>query len=299
METDSLPQEFTSLDDLTKEIDTNVNRIIDVFRFILKYQMLFRGGGIEFAGLRHYVLGEDDAKRIDWRASLRAKELMVRDYEEERDLDVVILLDSSASMLLGTTGKLKSEYAAIVAGVLVYAGIETGDNVGFIMFNDKIVASVDPSKDIANYYVILKMLVDPRNWGGGANLEEALKRSMSTIGEKSVLFLISDFIGVGDEWNNSVKMAAAKFSEVFGIMILDERDDKIPPGIGVMRLKDPFSGEVSTINMDAARKKYMQLAQAKEEKTFATFHEAHSRFVKVYSHENFVEPLVKYLEMEE
>ncbi|OYT39649.1 MAG: hypothetical protein B6U86_05030 [Candidatus Altiarchaeales archaeon ex4484_43] len=53
------------IEELMNEIDANVRELVDIFRFLLKYQILFKGTGIEFAGLREYVPEQDDASKIE------------------------------------------------------------------------------------------------------------------------------------------------------------------------------------------------------------------------------------------
>ncbi|HEC92619.1 MAG TPA: DUF58 domain-containing protein [Candidatus Atribacteria bacterium] len=106
-----------NLSALMKEVDINVKKLIELFRFILKYRIIFRGSGIEFAGLREYT-PEDDASRIDWKSSARTGKIYVKIFEEERDLDLFLLVDVSNSMLFGTAEKLKSEYATILAATI-------------------------------------------------------------------------------------------------------------------------------------------------------------------------------------
>ena len=289
--------EFTSIEDLMVEVDVNVKRLADIFRFILKYQIIAQAGGMEFAGLREYVPGMDDATKIDWKASLRAKKLYVKEYEDERDLDIHILLDSSSSMIFGTGEKLKSEYAAVLASTLAYAGIESGDNVGFTMFNDDIVEVIPPSNDSVTYYRVLKSITNPKYYGGGCNLEGALSTLVNTVQEKTLLFIISDFIGVGEEWDKALKMLSGKLTKVFGIMVRDERDSFIPPGIGYMRLSDPFSEKMMTLNLDAVRDEFNRAAAEQEEDYAEKFHESRSIMIKIFSNQQFVDPLVKYLEL--
>jgi uncharacterized protein (DUF58 family) len=70
-----------------------------------------RGQGIEFSGYRSYTFG-DDASMIDWKASLRSKSLLVKEYEQEKSVNVYFLLDVSNSMLFTSTKKLKVEHGA-------------------------------------------------------------------------------------------------------------------------------------------------------------------------------------------
>ena len=285
------------IDELMEEIDANVKELVDVFKFLLKYNVLFRGSGIEFSGLREYVFGEDDATKIDWKASLRSNKLYVKQYEDERNLDVFILVDTSSSMVFGTREKLKSEYAATVAGSLAYASIEAGDNVGFGMFSDGMKTGLPPSGDISQYYIILKKLVDPRFYGGPCNFEGAMSYVLNSINDKTALFIISDFIGIGTSWKDSFKAVCGKLDGVFGIMVRDVVDSKLPEGVGNMRLSDPFSEDnVLTVNLDHVKNDYEREAALQEMNIQREFTNSGAGFVKVYTNEPFAKPLVKYLQ---
>lgn len=284
---------------LMEEVDANVQEIINAFRFSLKYRVLFRGGGIEFAGLREYVPEEDDASRIDWKASLRSGRLYVRQYEEERDLDIYILLDASSSMVCGTQNKLKSEYAAVVAGTIAHAAIETGDKVGFGMFSDRVIVSLTPVGDLTQYYRILKLVVDPRHYGGVCDLDQALSYTLNSLGNRTTLFIISDFIGLGSGWKDSLKMISGKLDRIMGIMVRDLRDSYLPEGIGNMKFADPFSEETVIVNTDKLRDRYNKIAREQERMVEEEFRQSNAGFVKVHTTEPFVKSLVKYLELSE
>ncbi|MFH1211983.1 MAG: DUF58 domain-containing protein, partial [Candidatus Woesearchaeota archaeon] len=98
----------------------------------------FKGRGLEFAGFRTYQYG-DDASLIDWKASLKAKEILVREFEEYKTVNTFFLFDVSNSMLFSSTGKLKCEYAAELILALTHAMLASGDPVGLGMFTDRLV----------------------------------------------------------------------------------------------------------------------------------------------------------------
>jgi len=283
--------------ELTREIDANVRELIDVFRFILRYKILFRGSGIEFAGLREYIPEHDDASKIDWKASLRTKKLHVKQYEEERELNVYILLDVSSSMLFGTYEKLKSEYATVMVGTIAYAAIESNDNVGFGMFSDDIKISLTPTGDLSQYYHILTLMVDPRCYGGECNLDKALSHVVNSIDERTILFIVSDFIGIGEGWEDAIKMVSGKLDKVIGIMIRDPRDTFLPEGVGNIKFADPFSDKILMVNVDKIRKKYENETKKQEEKIEREFINSNAGFVKIYTNEPFVKPFVEYLQL--
>ena len=287
---------------LMHEIDVNVKRLVDEVRFILKYRVIFRGRGLEFEGLREYT-PSDDASMIDWKISRRVStskkinKLYVRVYEEERDLNIYVLLDTSETMIFGTQDKLKTEYASVIAGSLVYTAIEVGDKAGIGMFSNRIHKNILPSKASDQYYRILRELSNQKNYGGGCDLYSSLKTASSALDSRSILFIISDFINVGDEWGDLLKGASSKFEGVLGIMVRDIRDSFIPDDLGNFRMSDPITKSVTDVNLDKIREKYQQEAEKQEKNIERIFKESHAGFIKCYTNEPFVNPLVKWFSM--
>ena len=286
---------------LIDEIDKEIKKLVDVFRFLMKYQILFRGSGVEFAGLREYIPGQDDATKIDWKASLRSKSIYVKQYEEERDLYIQVLLDSSSSMLFGTQKKTKYEYASIIAGSIVYAAIETGDNVGFSIFNEGIKAFLEPTNETTQYYNALRLIVNEENQGGKCNLEKALTHILNTAEPRTILFIISDFIGISEtEWKDALTMVRGKIDRIIGIMVRDIRDDELPKNLGYIRVRDPFEEKkIMTVNSDIARFKYEKLAADQIRDVEEKFKSSKAGFFRVYTTDHFVNSLIRYIELSE
>lgn len=281
--------------ELMYEVDSKVKRLSDVFSFLLTYQILFRGTGLEFAQLKEYVPGEDDATRIDWKATLRTGKVFIKQYEEERDLDIIVLLDVSSSMNFGTQNKIKREFAGIIAGAIVSAGIEIGDNVGFCMYSDTIKKFLEPSNDETQYYRALELIVNEDLYGGKCNLDKVLRFILNNVKENTILFLISDFIGVGEEWEDSIKMVSSKLNDIMGIMVRDLRDEFLPKGSGNFRFRDPYTDRTLIVNLDKAKEKYEKMAKDQSDHIKHVFRRSNAGFVKVFTHEEFVKVLVKEL----
>ncbi len=281
--------------ELMYEVDSKVRRLSDVFSFLLTYQMLFRGTGLEFAQLKEYVPGEDDATRIDWKASLRTGKVYIKQYEEERDLDIIVLLDVSSSMNFGTQNKIKREYAGIIAGAIISAGINIGDNVGFCVYSDEVKKFLEPSNDETQYYRSLELIVDTKLYGGRANLDKALRFILNNVKENTILFLISDFIGADSQWEDSLKMVSNKLNDVMGVMVRDLRDEFLPEGSGNFRFRDPNSDRTVIVNLDKAKKYYEKMAREQSEHVKTVFRRSNAGFVKIFTHESFVKALIREL----
>ncbi|WP_029089644.1 DUF58 domain-containing protein [Brevibacterium album] len=105
--------------------------------------VMLKGAGTEFDSLREYVRG-DDVRSIDWRATARARELMVRTYRPERDRRVIIVLDSSR-LAARRVGEGTAFDAAIESGLLL-AGLAagSGDRVEVLAADARVRAHVGP-----------------------------------------------------------------------------------------------------------------------------------------------------------
>ena len=97
------------------------------------YRTPRRGSGLDFAGLRPYVEG-DDARHIDWNVTARLDEPQVREFNEDRELTAWLVLDRSASMVVGGPGRGKQDVLAELALVLARLLGRSGNRVGAVLY---------------------------------------------------------------------------------------------------------------------------------------------------------------------
>src|SRR6056297_3128294 len=102
-----------------------------------QYHSVFKGRGMDFRDVRAYQPG-DDIRVIDWNVSARMNELHVKQFVEERELTVFLLVDASGSQTFGTKNRRKRETAAQLAALLAFSAIKNNDRVGLIVFTDQI-----------------------------------------------------------------------------------------------------------------------------------------------------------------
>lgn len=257
------------------------------------WNTVFKGQGLEFAGYRAYTFS-DDASRIDWAASLRAHELLVRELEEYHNFNVFFLLDVSNSMLFSSTGKLKAEYGAEVVFSLCNAMMQSGDAIGLGMFTDKLVAKIPPSLGKEVYYKIIKELSNPNNYGGNFDLTKVLQYIRMFLKERSVIIIVSDFIGLKEGWSQYLSIIAQIY-DVIGIMVRDPRDCEMPPIAGQFYVEDPFTHEKLYIDSKQYAKLYERDNKRQEEIIRQSFEKAKLGFVKLRTDEEFQEPIMNYL----
>jgi len=281
--------------ELLEKVQWEFPKILELFSMKLLYLDVLTGKGLEFEKLREYTM-QDDAARIDWNATARTQKTFLKVYSEERKLDIIFVVDVSNSMQYGTTKYTKSEFASVFAGILAYAAIQAGDRVGLVMFSDKIKAFVAPSMKEEDYYIIIKALTNPKNYGGKKNWDSVSKRVVEALSEHSVVFLISDFIGYNKKIHDYAVMMGSKFDRVFGIMLRDPTDSVLPEGVGPIYLSDPNTGEVRLIDVDDVRDEYNRRTMEHEEMVEKFFGGSELSFFKVHTNQEFIDAFAKYTE---
>ncbi|GAA5112385.1 DUF58 domain-containing protein [Haloechinothrix salitolerans] len=106
-----------------------------------RQSVLIRGQGTEFDSLREYVVG-DDVRSIDWRASARAADVMVRTWRPERDRRILIVLDTSRTSA-GRVGDVPRLDAAMDAALLLATiASHAGDRVDLVAYDRRVKAAV-------------------------------------------------------------------------------------------------------------------------------------------------------------
>jgi uncharacterized protein (DUF58 family) len=280
---------------LVKELEITLKMLINT-KLSSKYRSVYKGKGLEFEDYRIYS-PEDDATRIDWKASARSNETLIKLFREERNLSVHILLQSSASMIFGSTKKLKLEYAAEFVAAFSYFVLEANDKVGLLMFNDKIEKMIPPATGKRQFYVILNSLVNASHYGGGFNLEKAVDFTMKTSKERGLMIIVSDFIGMRGDWEKILKIASSKF-DVIGVMVRDPRDEAMPEDyVGQVSVGNPYSGESVVISPDKIAEEYRKHVKAEEDRIDSAFLRSRLDLVKISTAEPFIKPLVEFFLM--
>ena len=205
--------------------------------FTGEYHSAFKGKGMSFREVREYAAG-DDVRFIDWNVSARFGHPYSKVFEEERELTVMMLIDVSASSLFGTVNATKREYATEMAAVLAFSVVNNGDKIGAILYSDKIEKYIPPKKGKQQALFILRQLLSVEPQKRGTALSTALRYFNNTTRQKSIAFVLSDFI---DAAYQDMLRIAAKKHDVIGIKLYDKMDQHLP-NVGMMRIEDAETG---------------------------------------------------------
>jgi len=206
------------------------------------YRSRFRGGGIEFSEVREYAAG-DDARRIDWNVSARYNDLFVKEFVEEKELNVFVVIDMSASNDFGYI-KSKKELGFEVAASLMFSALKNNDRVGMGLFTDSLEKFVPAKKGKKHMMEILKELLDYQTKSTHTDIFKSLSELQKNLKKRSVVFIVSDFIS--DSFVKPLKLLKFKHQIVL-VNISDIRETEIPE-MGHAYLEDAETGEQILVN---------------------------------------------------
>jgi uncharacterized protein (DUF58 family) len=239
-----------------RRIEIATNRLVDQ-GVAGNYHAVFKGLGMEFAEVRPYQPG-DDVRSIDWNVTARMGSPFVKKYVEERDLTVFLAVDVSGSLSFGSRSILKRELAAEVSALLAFAALRNQDRVGAALLSDRLELFLNPQRRRTHVLRLVREVLQ-RPARGGTDLERALSAALATLKRRSVLFVISDFLGGIPE--RALKAAAARH-DLIVVEIVDPRDDELP-AVGPVVLRDAESGELALVDGRRAARRHA-LARQRE-----------------------------------
>ena len=260
--------------------------------FVGKYKSVFKGRGLDFEGYRDYTPA-DDARFIDWNASLRAQRLIIKQFAEERNLQVFFLIDVSNSMIFGSTKKLKNEVAAELVASLSYAVLEGSDSVGYGLFAEKVHHFVYPSFGTNQFLNILDGLSNYKNYGGGFDLTMGVRYLLSFLKKQTLVIIVSDFLGLKKDWETALRLASKKF-DLIGIQVQDPRDQTLPEDVTQVVLQDPFSDKIMMVDPKKIKKKYEAYARQQQQNIKQQFGKINADYLYISTEKPFIYEIIKF-----
>ena len=282
---------------LPKEIASAVKRLEIIARRAVndqlagQYQSVFKGRGMDFVDVREYQPG-DDIRVIDWNVSARMDSLYIKQFVEERELTVFLLVDASGSQLFGTQNQRKQEAAAELAALIAFSAIKNNDRVGLIAFTDQVETFIPPKKGRKHVLRVITEILGQSPQARGTDLSVALEHLSRITRKKAVVFLISDFLDSGFEKALDI---ANRRHELVPVIVTDPLEERVP-NVGLVHLEDPESGRTLTIDTTSARVRNAFERAAADQRTRRErmFRRLKLDYVNVRTDEDHIAPLIKY-----
>ena len=264
--------------------------------FAGQYQSVFKGQGMEFAEVRQYLPG-DDVRSIDWNVMARTGEPHVKRFAEERELTVMLLVDSSASTHFGSVKQLKSEMAAEMAAVFAFSAISNNDKVGLMIFSDEVEQVVMPKKGTRHVLRVIREVLSFSPKGKGTDISAALEHLNKVTKRRCVTFIISDFLD--DSARLALKIANRRH-DVIAIVLDDPRDAELPD-VGLIEFCDAESGESKVVDTSDARvrEEFRRLAEESKLERTRMLRSVDVDAICVRTDQPYTEALLRFFRMRE
>jgi len=155
------------------------------------------GYSVEFAQHRQYAAG-DDLRHLDWKVFGRSDKLYIKQYQQETNLDLMLLVDASGSMsygskLGGSKGATwrKFDLATSLAAAMSYIALQQQDRAGLIVFADKMLDVVNPSSQRGQWRSIVKAL-QTKPVDAQTNLGRVFDEVLAKLHQRTLIVVLSD-----------------------------------------------------------------------------------------------------------
>ena len=231
-----------------KELEI-ISRKLTTHMFTGEYHSAFKGRGMSFREVREYAHG-DDVRFIDWNVSARFSHPFTKVFEEERELTVILLIDVSASSLFGTVHQRKKELIIELGAVLTFSAINNNDKVGVLFFSDKVEQYIPPKKGKQHALFIVRELLTAQPKRTGTNLNEAIKFFNRASKQKSIAFIMSDFLD--EQYEDNLRVIGNRH-DVIGLKVYDWMSGRLGLGPSQILSKEETLELAPTLDAEGLR----------------------------------------------
>lgn len=222
------------------------------------------GSSVEFAEHKEYSPG-DELRHIDWRAYAKVDRYYVKQYEQESQLTVYLVLDASASMQFAGGGIAKLEYGGLSLAALAYLVIQQQDKVGLVTCGDRGIETMVPPRARTTHLHDLLAVLDQVMAKGGTGDESpavALERIAEIARRKRALVVVaSDLFDSDDRTLKALATLRAQKHDVSVLHLLDPHERTFPYE-GLTEFHALESDGRMLVNPSAIRREYLERMDA-------------------------------------
>ncbi|MBI1883641.1 MAG: DUF58 domain-containing protein [Chlamydiae bacterium] len=278
-----------------RRLEIKTRRLVNEI-FSGEYHSVFKGQGIEFSEVREYFPG-DDIRSIDWNVTARMGHPFVKKFLEERQLNILLMVDLSGSEYFGSGDRFKNEVAAEIAAVLAFSAIRNNDRVGLLIFTDETEKYLPPKKGKMYGMRLIREILFYQPQRQKTQLGKALEYVVKVLPKRCVVFLISDFL---DQNFQKPLRIAAKKHDLIALEIYDRFEETLP-SLGLLSLEDAETGETCLVNTN--QKSLLNAVREKREEDQKSLRKLLQSYridhVRLESHTPYQKPLNQLFKLRE
>ncbi len=284
-----------------KEILKQVRRIEIVTKHLVDgliagdYHSIFKGQGIEFSEIRDYRPG-DDIRAIDWKVTARFDRPFVKEFIEERDLNVYFVFDYSGSNYFGDLVE-KRRKAIELTATLMFSAMRNNDNVGLFIFTEDIERFIPARKGRRHVLKLISSLVSHQPQSRKTNIEKSLFYISNIIKKRSIIFILSDFYN--QDFAKPLKILKRRH-DVIAVKVSDPREAEIPD-VGLIQLEDEETGEQLLVDTSdqSFRENYAKVVNEEEKRLNHLFNKNRIDVINISTDKSYELPLKRFFKIRE
>ncbi|HEX9258931.1 MAG TPA: DUF58 domain-containing protein [Acidimicrobiales bacterium] len=254
---------------------------------------LLPGHGSESGEARPYVAG-DDPRRMDWAVTARTSEPHVRDTIADHELELWLVVDTSASLDFGTACTTKADIAWAAGGAVALLATRGGNRVGVVAAGGK--QKVIPARGGRAHVGAALAAVRHAQDGatGSGDLGSALSAVRRSAKRRGMVVVVSDFLDAG-AWDRPLRALSARH-EVLAIEVVDPREMELPD-VGLLHLTDPETGRRRMVDTgsDRLRARFREAAGAQRDAIRARLRAAGTDHLLLRTDRDWVVDLVRFV----
>jgi len=264
------------------------------------YRSPARGDGLDLADLREYQF-HDDVRRIDWNATARMDMPIVRDYLEDREIPVWLLLDMSPSMAFEGVSVSKHTVLTEFTTLMCRLMLGRGNRAGAIIFSGKVDRTIPSRGGRQQLLHILNAVTHyrathSRDSKGATDLAQVLKDAASVIRRRSLIFVVSDFISPPG-WEKTLNRLSMRH-DVVAVRLTDLLETRLPD-VGFLTFQDSESGEQLFVDTHdrGFRARFAAVSDARDTMLRAAFERAGVDVLELATEDDVMDALLRFAEM--
>ena len=234
-----------------RSIELRAGHLVDD-AFAGGYLSTFKGQGMEWEDVRHYVPG-DDVRRIDWKVTARLGETQIKQFREEREIVIYVLIDVSASGQFGSVDVLRSERLAELAAALAFCTTKNNDKIGVLFFSDHVERHIPPGSGQSHIFKVIREILAHEGNKVPANKETkllpAVERLCKIRKKRTIVFVLSDF------FMNDLPLALeqlARRHQVCLFWLVDDLEKQLPAA-SLLPVQDAETGTKIWVDLSLGR----------------------------------------------
>ncbi len=276
-------------------IDIRTNRLVEGI-ISGAYLSAFKGTGIEFGDVREYQFG-DDPRTIDWNVTARMNRPFVKEFIEERDLTVMVVLDISRSSEFGTVNSMKKDIGIELCASLAMSAMRNNDKVGLMLTTDRVEKYLPPMKGKRHAFRIIRETIFHEPVHNNTDLSVPLAQLSKILKKRSVIFVISDFQDDIRRFKKPLQVLKNRH-DLIAIKLWDVREQELPD-IGLIELEDEETGEQVLVDTRDAefREKYMEVVESRNKELSVAMKRLEIDLIEISTAQDWIQPVLKFFSM--